>query len=178
MDYRFTIALIYDFDGTLAPRQHAGVRLHTRRGQKQQGILDGGQHAGRRTGCRHGTDLYGTHVTGSQVERAVAAARGISGFGTPRDALQGREGVVCADQRLRRRTRDKNPALHQLVRDEGDHRRNSDRTRVPEDLCLFVSLRRRRHRLLARRGGQLHQQDAVHLPRSTKASNRYSTARW
>ncbi len=53
--------------------------------------------------------------------------------------------------------------LHQFVGHEGDDRRHDDRPRIPENICLFVSLRRRRHRLLARRGGQLHQQDAVHL---------------
>ena len=71
--------------------------------------------------------------------------------------------MVRTHQPLRRRARHPHPPLYQLVGAERDYRGDRNSPRIPQDLRLLVPLRRGRHRLLARRGGQLHQQDAVHL---------------
>jgi hypothetical protein len=109
------------------PRKHAGIRLHPRRRQEQQGVLARRQPTGRGAGRRHGADLHGPHDPGGAVERPVPATRSVPGVGPPRDPLQRSPGVVRTHQRLRRGAGHPHPALHQLLGPEGDHRRHGDR---------------------------------------------------
>ena len=138
-------------------RPHAGVRFHSRRRPEQQGVLERRQFAGRGAGRRHDAHLHGQDARSGALAQTVAAPRGVPGVGTQHPALSGREGVVRPHQRLCRRAGRARAALHQFVGLEGDDRGDAHRVRVPQDLRLLVPLRRRRHRLLARRGGQLHQ---------------------
>ena len=64
MDYRFTIALIYDFDGTLAPGNMQSTTSLPAVGKSNKEFWTEANTLAEE-GCRHGTDLYGTHVTGN-----------------------------------------------------------------------------------------------------------------
>ena len=143
------------------PGQHAGIRLHPRRGQEQQGVLERGQLAGREAGCRPRARLHGPHDTGGAEQGPLAAARGVPGVGPQHTLLCGRRGVVHAHEPLCRRARAAAAALHQLVGPARDHRGHVHCPRVQAHIRLLVPLQRRRHSLLARRGGKLHKQDAV-----------------
>ena len=71
MDYRFNIALIYDFDGTLAPGNMQEYDFIPAVGKSSKEFWTESQHAGRGAGRRHGPDLHGAHASGGQIERTV-----------------------------------------------------------------------------------------------------------
>ena len=59
MDYRFTIALIYDFDGTLAPGNMQEYDFIPAVGKSNKEFWTEANTLGRRAGCRHGPHLHG-----------------------------------------------------------------------------------------------------------------------
>ena len=159
MEQELTVALIYDFDGTLAPGNMQeydfipAVGKSNKEFWSEANALAEAQDAD--------PVLTYPHDSGGAEQGALAAARGVSGVGPQHRLLPRRGGLVSAHERLCRREGFASAALRQLVGTQGDNRGHLHRPRIQARLRLLVSLQRRRHSLLARRGGQLHQQDAI-----------------
>lgn len=121
-----TIALIYDFDGTLAPGNMQEYDFIPAVGKSNKEFW----HDANQLAEEQDADMVLTYMA-----RMIQEARS-KGLSLRREAFQesGRRvtlqrspGVVRTHQRLRRGAGHPHPALHQLLGPEGDHRRDGDR---------------------------------------------------
>ena len=163
MEFRFTIALIYDFDGTLAPGNMQEYDFIPAVGKSNKEFW---------TEANTLAEEQDADMVLTYMARMIQEAKS-KGLSLRREAFQdsGRRVTLFAGvkewfSRINAYGAGRGIRILHYINSsgaEGDHRGHGDRPRVPQDLRLLVPLRRGRHRLLARRGGQLHQQDAVHL---------------
>ena len=140
MKEKITVALIYDFDGTLAPGNMQEYDFIPAVGKSNMEFW----HEANTLAEEQDADQVLTYMA-----RMIQAAQS-KGLSLRREAF---------------RESGRNVKFYRGVEEWFGriNRGHKHRPRVQEHLRLLVPLQCRRHSLLARGGGELHQQDAVHL---------------
>ena len=162
MEFRFTIALIYDFDGTLAPGNMQEYDFIPAVGKSNKEFW---------TEANTLAEEQDADMVLTYMARMIQEAKS-KGLSLRREAFQdsGRRVTLFAGvkewfSRINAYGAGRGIRILHYINSSG-LKEIIEGTEIAHEfrkIYLLVPLRRGRHRLLARRGGQLHQQDAVHL---------------